>query len=619
MKTRALLFLAVALWSMGQRRLFGPVTSGISLLTLADVTWLGEYKRTPGGSANTCGDPATPAGGTQAGADQTIAVRYISGTRYIYGTVHCQFNGAPSLGRTWGDLIEYKEPTPGDGCAGGPYTGASPGSACALIETRRWAGWTNYDTWDSTYQDRNNGVQLSGIVFRQDDATVICWNLTGVYTQHNIPWVGCTQLLDTPNMTLGGDYYNVGTISGPWWYRSSMFTDVFWKATNNGWTWIPTEEQAAFGGMTILMPGAYGAVGGAGQLGPGLRAFKQLPTLSNTAFTVVPTSDTGGSNGIGVQLADYSEDFCGTGGVNLAHRPNDYITVKHPEHFDGWIGMYDPVGAIGYWLLSTDNLAGMAWVRTNSRNDLISFGRRSTDRASYTNGNPISLSVDPCASLTHVGATATMTCAHNTDHVNIGTTVTIACAQPALYQNHSFTVTGVSGDGFSFALDSDPGSDASWNSAGNDPLGNPCVGYGTPVRQAWRSDEVWTDLTRGNGNGYWSTDYTPTVWAMDPAQLKQSYAGTRDYCSTDFNGMHANAGGTNPRAIGNWKTQWPNIHVSIGDTGYMEGNDATSRKIMYEASGGLYFDRVTNQILWMYALSNPNDSTPMFHVFSVPN
>src|SRR5258708_33171881 len=89
-----------------------------------------------------------------------MAVRYVSGSRrYLMMTGNCTYTS----GRTFGDLVEYRDPTSVE-CPGGLYRATGdPTLACSLMETNRWANITNFVSWDISLRYTSSGYVIRSL------------------------------------------------------------------------------------------------------------------------------------------------------------------------------------------------------------------------------------------------------------------------------------------------------------------------------------------------------------------------------------------------------------------------------------------------------------------------
>src|SRR5258708_8466420 len=266
--TLALLIALLSAW------VSAPRAQTRQLLTLNDLDWQGEYGVPASNIA--CGD-GIPRGGDQAGMSSgPMAVRYVSGSRrYLMMTGNCTYTS----GRTFGDLVEYRDPTSVE-CPGGLYRATGdPTLACSLRETKRWANITNFDSWDLALRDTASGNVISSLYW--DETNQVIWGIiVGAYSSTNSPFLFATSLLNTAETGAPG-YFNVGTKYGPYYYRSGLAGDLHteWKAVNGWIVPIPSDQQTALGNKRVVIGGFVGAVGGSRHSVPGFRAFANLTLL----------------------------------------------------------------------------------------------------------------------------------------------------------------------------------------------------------------------------------------------------------------------------------------------------------------------------------------------------
>ena len=337
-----------------------------TLITADDLVWQGTYAF-PATGTSTVGGP-----GTTSYASGALAVRYVDGRRRFLMPTFTNMN--PATGQTFGDLVEWEAP------AAPPYTGNDPAQAPELIETRRWKNWTLLPTTPA-WQESTSGVRVGGLLW--DEATGVLWHqLYGYYSDRNQPLLGATQLLDS---SVDGSYRSVGRMYGPWWYRNSDPADranLYWKAVCNWIVRVPASSQADLRGNTVILGGTVGAVGGAGNLGPGFRALPSLPSLSDAPNGVLP---------VGLRLADYTNESP----VRPAHARRDAnYTFDGIPYSAGDSGLYPPQGSSGFWQMSLDQVNSFIWIDTPTKEGILLFGRQSTGLHWY-GYNPRSLNKLP--------------------------------------------------------------------------------------------------------------------------------------------------------------------------------------------------------------------------------
>jgi len=326
------------------------MATGKTLITAGDLRWIGTYAFPPTGTA-TSGGP-----GSTAYASGAIAVRYVNGQRRFLMPTYTDQD--PTTGQTFGDLVEWQTPS------AAPYTGADPTQAPTMVETRRWKNWTLLPS-TPVWQEPATGIRVGGLLW--DEAHGVLWyQLYGYYSGRNLPLLGATQLLDTSS---NGTYRGTGRLYGPWWYRSSDPTDkinLYWKAVCNWIVPIPASSQADLGGNTLILGGTVGAVGGAGNLGPGFRALSGLPPLTDPPNTALP---------LGLRLADYTSESPLS--IPQAHRNANYQFDGVPYSASD-SGLQPPSGTTGYWQMSLDQVNSFIWVDTPTQEGILLFGRQAT-------------------------------------------------------------------------------------------------------------------------------------------------------------------------------------------------------------------------------------------------
>jgi hypothetical protein len=349
-KSRTVLLITTALLIVGGWTSLTMSAATKTRITIDDLSWQGTY------AFPRVGD-ATPAGpGTTSYASGALAVRYVNGQRRFLMPTFTNLD--PASGQTFGDLVEWQEPD------AAPSTDADHTKAPQLIEVRRWKNWTLLGSTPS-WQEKTSGVRIGGLLW--DEATGVLWyQLYGYYSDRNAPVLGATKLLDTTDT---GNYRTVGKQYGPWWYRNSDPTDrtkLYWKSVCNWIVRVPSSSQADLQGNSLILGGTVGAVGGAGNLGPGFRALPSLPSLSDAPNTVLP---------LGMRLADYTNES--PVGPPHAHRDTNY-------QFDGVpytaseSGLYPPSNGVGFWQMSLDQVNSFIWVETATKEGILLFGRQAT-------------------------------------------------------------------------------------------------------------------------------------------------------------------------------------------------------------------------------------------------
>ncbi len=317
-----------------------------TMLTINDLDWKGQYAFPPGGLA-TAGGP-----GTLNYSSGALAVRYVNGERRFL-TVNYRYS-SPTFCGMFGDLVEYKVP------AVPPSTDKISTSTPLLVETRRWKDWTLCDQtpgWTGVV----NSLRVGGLVW--DEAQGVLWyQLYGWYSSANMPFLAATQLLDTPTT---GNYREVGTKHGPWWYRDKAATKLDWKTVDYWVIPTPPSAIAEMGGKEFIAGATVGSIGGACHNGPGFHAIDK-PPLTDAPGTIIP---------LGKRLADYSPES--PFGANqwdnrlkAAHRNTNYQTMMTQG------GLYAPVGGTGYWPMSLDQINSFIWIDTPTKEGIILFGRQ---------------------------------------------------------------------------------------------------------------------------------------------------------------------------------------------------------------------------------------------------
>lgn len=398
---------------------------------------------------------------TSTGTDTfTIPVDLSAGTG---GTAY-----ATQYPNTWGDIVEWGRPA-----ATSYYTGPSPESAPALMETGRWDGVELTDVMNLS-GDIASGNFIGGMYV--DENHVLWLNIYGYYYGNNMPSLMAVQLTHTAHPTRSG-YFQVGTRYGPWYYRSSTpgNGDTQWKGANHGFMPIPASAQADLGGRTMIRCGSVGAVGGAGHWGLGFRAI-DFPAVATTPNTVQQPSD---NSGLGLKLAEYSEEF-GTSPIYACRRDDNYTQPSFgPEHILPASGLWAPDPASnpskpGYWQASMDQTNGAVWVETDTKHGILSFGRQVYGQASY-GYSPISETFRTIRAISNVGTTVTVTM--NSHNMNTGTMVRISGVYPNGY-NGTFSITKIDNDHFSYT------STGTLGTASFEPYITPVAGIATGTGSA---------------------------------------------------------------------------------------------------------------------------------------
>lgn len=318
-----------------------------TVITVNDLSWQGLYAVPPSGDA-TPGGPGTPSYSSGA-----LAVRYVNGERRFLMPTFTQT--APTTGQQWGDLVEYRAPTTA------PYMGATPASAPALVETRRWANWTAMFAGTASWWSGASGVRIGGLYWDEPNG-VLWYQLYGYYDGKNHPFLAAVKLLDTPAGT--GNYVVAGPSYGPWWYRDANPSDtnnLYWKQAVNWFVPIPASAQADLKGRTFLVGAGVGAVGGSGHIGPGFHSIT-APALTDPPNTVIA---------LGQRLADYSPES--TQARREARRNGSYTFDANPNNQSG---LQPPVNGVGRWQMSLDQVNSFIWVETATKEGILLFGRQ---------------------------------------------------------------------------------------------------------------------------------------------------------------------------------------------------------------------------------------------------
>lgn len=343
---------------------------------------------------------------------------------------------------SWGDLVEYCRPA-----ASSYYTGATPESAPALIETGRWDGVEITDVMNLS-GDLSSGNFFGGLWW--DEAQGVLWmNIYGYYYGANMPSLMAVQLTHTAHATRSG-YFQAGTRYGPWYYRDATpgAAGIYpWKGVQHGFMQPPASAYTDLGGRTNINCGAVGAVGGPGHLGLGFRAIN-LPALGTTPATVYASTD---NSGVGLKLADYSEEFGPATYPNARRDGNYYLPSFGPEHLFPAAGLWAPDSASnptlpGYWLMSMDQTNGCVWVETATKHGILSLGREVIDGATY-GYSPLSETFRTIDAISNSGTTVSVTM--GTHNMNTGTMVRFSCLTPTGY-NGTFAITKVDADHFTY-------------------------------------------------------------------------------------------------------------------------------------------------------------------------
>lgn len=385
--------LAIAPQSVGRLgRVLGLRNAGggsLSLLTMSDLTWVGEARVANSGTLGTDirGSETVDATGmavryvSSAGSCKDTR-RFITTTYSIYGrsitaisaaasavittssahnlatgnTINIQAsNSTPSANGAWAvtviDSTHFSIPltvsvagttgwegvspnTWGDfveyclPAAASWYTGTDPTLAPALIETGRWPG-AEVTSGMGIAGDLAQGNQIGGLYW--DAATgLLRINIYGYYFGLNMPSHLEVQLLDTAHASLAG-YRAVGSHYGPWYYRGTTSTDTWWKATNGGYAIIPASAQSDLGGRDTLMCGMMGALYGLGHSGLGLTAAN-WPSTGLAANSVMFSTD---HSGRGLRVADYSDECNGgcPSGAYIANPQSPYVNLRRDSNY----------------------------------------------------------------------------------------------------------------------------------------------------------------------------------------------------------------------------------------------------------------------------------------------
>jgi len=323
--------------------------AGKTLITINDLQWQGAYGFPAVGSA-TAGGP-----GTTSYASGALAVRYVNGQRRFLMPTFT--NADLGTGQLFGDLVEWQAPSDS------PYAASNASQAPKLLETRRWKNWTLLAS-SPAWQEPASGVRVGGLLWDEENG-VLWYQLYGYYSGKNHPLMGATQLLDTP---AADSYRAVGRQYGPWWYRSNDLSDrtnLYWKAVCNWIVKVPDSSVADLRGSTVLLGGTVGAVGGAGNLGPGFRGIPRLPALTDPPNSTIA---------MGVRLADYTNESPMR--PSSAHREANYRFDGVPQTATQ-SGLFPPNGSTGYWQMSLDQVNSFIWVDTPTKEGILMFGRQS--------------------------------------------------------------------------------------------------------------------------------------------------------------------------------------------------------------------------------------------------
>lgn len=542
-----------------------------SLLTLNDLTWNGYY-RVPSSGPGGSGGNATYAG-------YVMAIRYVGGERR-YLIPH--YTDSAGNGRIWGDIVEYADP------ATAKYTGATPSSANALVERRRWAAdWTLFDA-DADYDVSDAGGARMGWMYWDETHGVLWYTTYGYYLGSNIPYLGATQLTDT---SAGGGYYTVGTKYGPWWYRSnSTAGSPYWKQINFfGHYPIPSSAQSDLGGRKLLLGGGVGASHSLGHWGPGLTAFSDLPSLGDAANSTIA---------VGTKIADYSNENSPVTPIPNARRDGNYSVLNYADHYlESTFGT--PVGGLGWWMGSIDRMAGWCWAETSTKHGIVIFAAHGTGRATYGD-NPISRTPMEVLSLTRSGTTATLTMyvvGGSTVPFTTGDSVTISNGNPTGW-NGTYTVTQTGASTFTFTVSNTLTTPAT-RLDGSIPV----------LAQGWNTGILpdIVDPTRANPeaqHGYSTEGFDGAVFVFDPSEVREVGLGTRQPYSN----------GINPHYLGDWHAQWPNLPINQGlNTG------ATVTRLIGDNIGSrVVWDATAQQIIWTQPASvNSDGSGCTINFFSI--
>jgi hypothetical protein len=242
-----------------------------SLLTIDDLTWLGQAK------FPSTGTNGTDAGSSTGGYGRALAVRYAynkESTPAIERLYLICFYSTTST-TTVGDLVEYRAPT----LSTGTISGASE-----MIEVRRWKALDWFPKGASDTQWGGTSACIGGLYWQPDltDANGgVLWASTwGEY--HSAGDFKNIYAVKLSHTMVDATYSTVVQRYGPWEYSGTDGGDF--KEASFGALSIPASAQADLGGKTVALQGHYSSQSSPEFLpyGPSLRGLSAMPTLATS-------------------------------------------------------------------------------------------------------------------------------------------------------------------------------------------------------------------------------------------------------------------------------------------------------------------------------------------------
>lgn len=583
--------------------------AGRSLLTTADMTWLGQAKIPADGSSGTA------SGGT-AYMGPAMAIRYVGGQRRLI-TAH--WTSAPATGYfDAGDLVEWSFPT--------LYQGAVSG-ASSMTKVRQWSNWA--DATSLNIGTPSTGVRLGGLWWDEDQG-VIWYVAYAYYAGNNRPFLGATALHDNGTVTKYGMwYYRTGDISGGNQYSQ-------WKGVG-GWVLkIPAYAQAACGEMGIGAP-ALGTIGTYGQKGIGLHTLPTFPPLSDAAGTVLS---------LGTRCLDYSEDYktttnaemhthntvyepigsthgpgyyrlwngsaftnsddpttWATGGLTLGANDGDILYIGLPSGDNAsalYLQMTTPaVGGTRVWEYSK---TGGTWGALSPSFAVGDAALTGTDNAGYWTTPPADFTTAAVNGVTTRWIRIRNTAAFSTAGA-ISKSGSKALCDPTLanpapeasYGYWQFSRENV--NGFAWV---DTGTKHGILCFGRQPRGKTWYG----VSKAYTSTGALAEDTRVvalNAYGYHTDNDTARLYVIDPDDVIAAANGD----------TLGNASDTNPAAEYDWHAEFPDIPDTVEGQAWISA---------YQGNG-CYWDATAGELIWVHATSwwsgAGTASRPTVQVFAI--
>ena len=582
---------------------------GYTLLDPAtDLTWVGQAKVPPTGSAN------YPNGGTSY-ARPPLAVRYVDGTRYVYLVNYAATSGAAYGYVRAGDLVEWSVPALVQGAVA---------SANSLTISRTWENWIAYD--QMVPLALSTGVEVDGIWFdtREGYENVIWYVMHAYYASGNMPFLGATTLNDDGSVDRHGLWY---------WQDAGAYQ--YWKAVG-GWVFaVPEYAQSALGKMGVGA-GAVGTVGASGNFGPGLRTVAEFPSLDDEAGSVVGATNQ--------HIVDYSTSY-ETGTYAPMHRTTNYTLVNgnHPAagyartiggsttYYAGFNpGSFDfgvPAAegdrlyihspsqekSLAYSIfMDTPTVGGTKVLKYYNGSAWVALSGQTANAGSInltSATNHLTWTVPSDWALTTLGGSAQcyFLCIENVTSSSTGGTMS-AGRQNQTHVNAGFTddeVSVIDGVGYMQAT-RDNVQTFTWVYTSTGKHGVLCFGRKV-VGNTWygpypmySSDKlsvpngpasiycVGLDGATG-GNGYHADAMQACIWLHDPSEFLEVANGTRY--------GNANGSGALPgiNASGDW--DWYDLFPLIPSVPIITGATATNWTNAQTGNGG-YWDAVAQQFIW---------------------